>query len=117
MSIRDCSEQLKNPALGRGAPTSSIRGAQADAGGNKVCLRAFLFQAFGFSLIELLVVMAILSILVTLGVSTLANPKQGVEVAQAGGTLGDLASLARQHALSKNTRTVLVVAQITGVRL
>ncbi|MBE2203569.1 MAG: prepilin-type N-terminal cleavage/methylation domain-containing protein [Chthoniobacterales bacterium] len=66
----------------------------------------------GFSLIELLVVIAILSILVTVGMSTLSQPKQGREISAAGGVLGDLAALAREHALSKNTRTVLVVAQV-----
>jgi len=67
----------------------------------------------GFSLVELLVVVAILAILVGFGASTLAT-KKGAEVAQAGGLVSDLANLARQHALSKNTKTILVVAQIPG---
>jgi len=70
-------------------------------------------RSVGFSLIELLVVMAVMAILVTVGVSALSSPKQGEDVTRAGGTLGDLAGLARQYSLSKNTRTVLLVAQIS----
>lgn len=64
-------------------------------------------------MIELLVVVAILAILVGFGASALST-KKGAEVAQAGGLVSDLANLARQHALSKNTRTILVVAQVPG---
>lgn len=76
-------------------------------------------SASGFSLIELLVVIAMLAILVTIGVSTLSSPKRGQEISQAGSVLGDLAALARQHSLAKNTRTVLVVGDVNrgdGVR-
>ncbi len=64
-------------------------------------------------MIELLVVVAILAILVGFGASTLST-KKGAEIAQAGGLISDLANLARQHALAKNTKTILVVAQVPG---
>lgn len=65
----------------------------------------------GFSLVELLVVVAIMAVLIGFGASTLST-KKGAEVSQAGGMISDLAILARQNALAKNTKTVLVVAQI-----
>lgn len=64
-----------------------------------------------FSLVELLVVIAIMAVLVSMGAATFSS-KKGAEVSQAGGMISDLAKLARQHALSKNTRTALVIAQV-----
>ena len=64
-----------------------------------------------FSLVELLVVIAIVAILGGMAVAAL-SAKKGAEVSQAGGMASDLSKLARQHALAKNTRTVLVVAQV-----
>jgi prepilin-type N-terminal cleavage/methylation domain-containing protein len=65
----------------------------------------------GFSLIELLVVCAILALLVGIGINTLAGSKtQGID--QAGNTASGLANLARQHAISMNSLTAMVVADI-----
>jgi len=66
----------------------------------------------GFSLIELLVVVAVMGLLLAMGASVFSSQK-GAEVSQAGGILTDLAHLARQNALSKNTRTMLVIGQVT----
>lgn len=66
----------------------------------------------GFSLIELLVVVAVMGLLLAMGASVFSS-KKGAEVSQAGGVLTDLAHLARQNALSKNTRTMLVIGQVT----
>lgn len=66
----------------------------------------------GFSIIELMVVVAIMCVLIGLGVATLSSPKGAGEITQAGSMVSDLARLAREHALSKNTRTVLVIAPI-----
>lgn len=65
-----------------------------------------------FSLIELLVVVAVMGILLAMGASVFSSSK-GAEVTKAGGVLTDLAHLARQNALSKNTRTMLVIGQVT----
>jgi|GEM_PF-5397650 prepilin-type N-terminal cleavage/methylation domain-containing protein len=63
-----------------------------------------------FSLIELLLVVAILAVLAALAAGTLPV-RDGFQIGQAGDTLSTLATLARQHAISKNTLTVLVVAE------
>lgn len=64
-----------------------------------------------FSLIELLVVIAILGVLAVMASSALPG-KVGGEVTQAGETLSSLATLAREHAMSKNTLTVLLVGEV-----
>ncbi len=65
----------------------------------------------GFSLIELLIVCAILGILAVLGVSMLGGSRsQGIE--RAGNNASGLAQLARQHASSKNALTALVVTDL-----
>lgn len=67
-----------------------------------------------FSLVELLVVVTLLGVMLTLGATALGGGVRGQEISQAGGVLSDLSTLARQHALSKNTRTALVVAEVPG---
>lgn len=68
-------------------------------------------MARGFSLIELLVVVAILALLVGLGVGVLGGSSSSRGIDQAGNTVSGLAQLARQHASSMNALTALVVAQ------
>lgn len=68
--------------------------------------------ASGFTLLELLVVMAVIGILTVMSLSLLSS-KKGSEISLAGGIVSDLANLARQNALAKNTRTVLVLAQVS----
>jgi prepilin-type N-terminal cleavage/methylation domain-containing protein len=70
----------------------------------------FSYWSRAFSLIELLVVVAILGLLAALAVGTLPA-KSGAQVGQAGDTVSMLATLARQHAISKNALTVLVIAE------
>jgi len=66
----------------------------------------------GFSLIELLIVCAILGILAVIGVSLMGGGRsQNIE--SAGNNASSLAQLARQYASSKNVLTALVVAQVT----
>ncbi|CAN5531652.1 hypothetical protein BH09VER1_BH09VER1_23170 [soil metagenome] len=64
-----------------------------------------------FTLLELLVVMAVIGILTVMSLALLSG-KRGTEISMAGGVVSDLANLARQNALAKNTRTVLVLAQV-----
>lgn len=89
-------------------PTTSDL-AHSSARSRKVARRMF---RNGFSIVELLIVIAIMVILASVGASTLSG-KSGSEVTQAGNTVYDLAGLARQNALAKNTRTILVLAQIS----
>lgn len=66
----------------------------------------------GFSLIELLIVVAILALLAGVGVSVLGgNQSRGID--QGGNTISGMAQLARQHASSMNTLTALVIAETT----
>lgn len=69
------------------------------------------FLRSGFTLIEMLVVIAVISVLTVMSLSLLSS-KKGSEITMAGGVVSDLAHLARQNALAKNTRTVLVLAQV-----
>ncbi len=69
-------------------------------------------RSSGFTLLEMLVVMAIIGILTVMSLSLLSS-KKGSEISLAGGMVSDLAHLARQNALAKNTRTVLVLAQVS----
>jgi len=66
----------------------------------------------GFSLIELLIVVAILAILAGVGVSVLGG-NQSRSIDQGGNTISGMAQLARQHASSMNTLTALVIAETT----
>lgn len=61
---------------------------------------------------ELLVVIAIVSIMAALAASTLPV-RPATQLTQAGETLSGLATLARQHAVSKNALTVLLVAEVS----
>lgn len=66
----------------------------------------------GFSLSELLTIMAIISILAGLGVSTV---KTGAASAlrQSGNVIADIAQLARQNALTHNAPTALLIVRNT----
>jgi prepilin-type N-terminal cleavage/methylation domain-containing protein len=70
----------------------------------------FSYRQRAFSLVELLVVVAILGVLAALAAGTLPA-REGAEVSRAGETVSTLATLARQHAISKNALTVLMVAE------
>lgn len=59
---------------------------------------------------ELLIVVAILGVLAALAAGTLPA-KEGAQVSRSGETVSTLATLARQHAISKNALTVLVIAE------
>lgn len=65
----------------------------------------------GFSLIELLVVTALLALLMSLGVPALLNSRQASALSQAGGMMADLATLARQNAVSRNAPTALLIVK------
>jgi len=69
------------------------------------------FVESGFSLIELLVVTALLALLMSLGVPALLNSRQASALTQAGGLMADLASLARQNAVSRNAPTALLIVK------
>ncbi len=65
----------------------------------------------GFSLIELLIVTAMLALMMSLGVPALLNSRQSSALTQAGGMMADLASLARQNAVSRNAPTALLIVK------
>lgn len=64
---------------------------------------------FGFSLLELLVVVAIISLLLTLLVPAFSSIGKGNELAVSGGRFVDLLNLARVNAMSKNAMTAVVI--------
>lgn len=64
-----------------------------------------------FSLIELLAVTALLTLLMSLGVPALLSSRESSALAQAGGMMADLASLARQNAVSRNAPTALLIVR------
>lgn len=74
------------------------------------CRRAFRSQG-GMSLVELLVVMAIISVLLTLGVSAFRKASQGSPLDNALGGIAAGMDLARQTAISQATYTWVALAE------
>lgn len=62
-----------------------------------------------FSLVEILVVLAIVALILTISAPALISSFRGAAVNQAGNVLFDLASQARQMAVAKNTSVALVI--------
>ncbi len=62
-----------------------------------------------FTLVELLTVVALIGILMGFVVPALSGMGRGTALTTAGNTVNNLAGLARQHAMSRNTLTALVV--------
>lgn len=65
----------------------------------------------GFSLIELLTVIAVLSILTAISTPSLLSSRRAGQLTQSGNLLADSAALGRQIALSRNVITALLVAK------
>lgn len=65
----------------------------------------------GFSLIELLTVVAVLAVLTGISTPALVGSWQGTTIANAGNQIADLTALARQTAMSKNVLAAVVFAQ------
>lgn len=66
-----------------------------------------------FSLVELLVTIAVLAVLMSASLPALMGSRRSSELTQAGNLVADAVSLARQTALSKNTFVTLVVTKAT----
>lgn len=70
-------------------------------------------RSAAFTIIELLVVIAIIAVMTTLAISAFSgSSKSGADLTRAGGTASGLAQLARQTAMSQNTKMLLVLAEI-----
>lgn len=65
-----------------------------------------------FSIIELLVVVAILAIMVTLSVPAISSITQGNGVSRAGQTIGDMIILGRQEAVAKNRDVEVRIVEV-----
>lgn len=65
-----------------------------------------------FSLIEILIVVCIVSLLLALGSSMLSDFQKSSVLSKAGNRVVDMASLAKQMALSRNTITALVTHKV-----
>lgn len=65
--------------------------------------------AAGFSLIELLVTIGVIGLLMSASLPALLSGQRDAALKQAGNTLADMTTLARQAAMSRNTITALVV--------
>lgn len=66
-----------------------------------------------FSLVELLVTIAVLAVLMSASLPALMGSRRSSELTQAGNLVADAVSLARQTALSKNTFITLVITKAT----
>lgn len=67
-----------------------------------------------FSLVELLTVIAILGITMGIVVPAFSGMGRGTALVTAGNTVNNLTSLARQHAMSRNTLTALLILANQG---
>ncbi len=67
-----------------------------------------------FSLVELLTVIALLGIIMGFVVPALSGMGRGTALVTAGNTVNNMAALARQHAMSRNTLTALLVLANQG---
>lgn len=67
-----------------------------------------------FSLIELLAVIAVISIIMGIVVPALSGMGRGTALVTAGNMVNNMAGLARQHAMSRNTLTALVLLANQG---
>lgn len=63
----------------------------------------------GFSLVELLTVIAIMAVLLSLGAGSVAGIGRANQLTATGNRISNLASLARQEAISQNTPTALIM--------
>ncbi len=68
----------------------------------------------GFSLVELLAVIAIIGIVMGIALPALSTVGRGSSLTMAGSAVTNLAGLARQHAMSRNTLTALVLLANQG---
>jgi prepilin-type N-terminal cleavage/methylation domain-containing protein len=64
----------------------------------------------GFSLVELLAVVGIMSLLATLTMPALMSSRKASILTHAGNSMADMASMARQSSLSRNVITALVIS-------
>lgn len=62
-----------------------------------------------FTLVELLTVLAVVGIVLGFVVPAISGMARGTSLATAGNTVNNMAGLARQHAMSRNTLTALLV--------
>ncbi len=69
--------------------------------------RKFPAASRGFTLVELLVVVAIIGLLMTMSMGSFQNVVMGTGVSRGGQMVGDLITLARQEAVSKNRETLV----------
>ncbi len=74
----------------------------------------FVSKQPGFSLVELLAVIAVMSILMTLCLPAVTSRSHSGRLTAAGNLMVDLAKLARQNSLTKNASTALVIATGNG---
>jgi prepilin-type N-terminal cleavage/methylation domain-containing protein len=67
-----------------------------------------------FSLVELLAVIVVIAIIMGIVVPSLSGLGRGPALTAAGSTVNNMVSLARQHAMSRNTLTALVILANQG---
>jgi len=68
----------------------------------------------GFSLVELLSVIAVISVMVTASLPAISSISKARRLSTAGNLVYDLSSQARQNAMSRNAMTALVLNKSTG---
>lgn len=68
----------------------------------------------GFSLIELLSVIAVISVMLTASLPAISSISKSRHLSTAGNLVYDLSSQARQNAMTKNAMTALVMSKTTG---